>query len=253
MYFIYTGDVRANVQPGLSALHTIFMREHNRIAQHFIDHFDWDGKKVFEETRRYIAAEIQHITYNEFLPKLINETILELFGLVPLSNGYFTGYDPYVRPMIRNAFATAAYRMGHSLLRKTFFFSGSNSDLHTQFNRPDHIYEDWGIEKCTRGLYENSAQSIDEKITEEVTWKLFEVMAKDGGDLAAFNIQRGRDHGFLVMLLGFIIAPVLQSKKITLKQEYMVVYNFTAKTLLRNLRMPISKCTIDDFILLIVE
>lgn len=195
MYFIYTGDVRANVQPGLSALHTIFMREHNRIAQHFIDHFDWDGKKVFEETRRYIAAEIQHITYNEFLPKLINGTILELFGLVPLSNGYFTGYDPYVRPMIRNAFATAAYRMGHSLLRKTFFFSGSNSDLHTQFNKPDHIYEDWGIEKCTRGLYENPAQSIDEKLTQEVTWKLFEVMAKDGGDLAAFNIQRGRDHG----------------------------------------------------------
>jgi hypothetical protein len=73
--------------------------------------------------------------------------------------------------MIRNAFATAAYRMGHSLLRKTFFFSGSDSDLHTQFNRPDHIYEEWGIEKCTRGLYENAAQSIDEKITQEVTWK----------------------------------------------------------------------------------
>lgn len=187
--------MRANVQPGLSSLHTIFMREHNRIAQHFIDHFDWDGKKVFEETRRYIAAEIQHITYNEFLPKLINGTILELIGMLPLSTGYFTGYDPYVRPMIRNAFATAAYRMGHSLMRDTFFFDGFDSDLHTQFNKPDHIYKESGIEKCTRGLYQNSAQSIDEKITREVTWKLFEVMAKDGGDLAAFNIQRGRDHG----------------------------------------------------------
>jgi hypothetical protein len=46
--------------------------EHNRIAQHFIDHFDWDGKKVFEETRRYIAAEIQHITYKDIDKLVLN-------------------------------------------------------------------------------------------------------------------------------------------------------------------------------------
>ncbi|CAC5366111.1 PXDN [Mytilus coruscus] len=192
------GDVRANTQPALSSLHTIWVREHNRIAQHFKNSpecYNWTGQQIFEETRRYVAAEIQYITYNEFLPKLLSEEIREQFGLVPLRDGYFTDYDPNVRPMIRNSFSTAAYRMGHSLIRDKFFFPDSDFDLHVHLNKPDLIYEPNGIERCTRGMYENQAQKIDEKMTREVTWKLFETIEGNGGDLAAFNIQRGRDHG----------------------------------------------------------
>ncbi|VDI65106.1 Hypothetical predicted protein [Mytilus galloprovincialis] len=192
------GDVRVNTQPALSSLHTIWVREHNRIAQHFKNSpecYNWTGQQIFEETRRYVAAEIQHITYNEFLPKLLSEEIREQFGLVPLCDGHFTDYDPSVRPMIRNSFSTAAYRMGHSLIKDNFTFPSNDFDLHVHLNKPDLLYEPSGIERCMRGMYETKAQSIDEKMTREVTWKLFETIAGNGGDLAAFNIQRGRDHG----------------------------------------------------------
>ncbi|XP_063434372.1 peroxidase-like protein [Mytilus trossulus] len=192
------GDVRANTQPALSSLHTIWVREHNRIAQHFKNSpecYNWTGQQIFEETRRYVAAEIQHITYNEFLPKLLSIEIREQFGLVPSLDGHFIDYDPTVRPMIRNSFSSAAYRMGHSLIRDKFAFPSSAFDLHVHLNKPDLLYEPSGIERCTRGMYENPGQKIDEKMTREITWKLFETVAGNGGDLAAFNIQRGRDHG----------------------------------------------------------
>jgi len=67
--------------------------------------------------------------------------------------------------------------------------------LHNQFNNPDLVHQPGGIEGCTRGLYSHTSQGIDELLTPEITNKLFQTAPFNGGDLAAFNIQRGRDHG----------------------------------------------------------
>lgn len=71
---IGTGDGRVNEQVDLALLHTIWMREHNRIAETMAQlHPQWSDEAVFQETRRIVVAEIQHITYNEFLPIILGK------------------------------------------------------------------------------------------------------------------------------------------------------------------------------------
>ena len=60
-----TGDSRVNVYPGLGALHTIFMRYHNYVAEELAaSHSDYDDEKLFQEARKIVIAVIQSITYN---------------------------------------------------------------------------------------------------------------------------------------------------------------------------------------------
>ena len=58
---------------GLNSLHTIFTRHHNRIATFFGQKTTWDGEKIYQETRRIIGAQMQIITYGEFLPLILSE------------------------------------------------------------------------------------------------------------------------------------------------------------------------------------
>ena len=99
-------------------IHTIFLREHN----HLFDKLrrvnpHWDGDTLFQVVRKMVIAELQHITYNEFLPRLIGWDAVNQYGLQLLQIGHFNGYNPSCHPAIKNEFAAAAYRVGHSLLR----------------------------------------------------------------------------------------------------------------------------------------
>ena len=66
--------MRVNEQIGLTVLHTIWMREHNRIASTLADmNKHWDDSRIYEESRRIVIAQLQHITYKEFVPLLIGK------------------------------------------------------------------------------------------------------------------------------------------------------------------------------------
>lgn len=193
------GDHRANEQLGLLALHTIWMRQHNFIAEglrRYNPH--WDGDMLYHEARKLIGAQLQHITYYYWLPKILGPK-----GMADMGN--YKGYDPKEDSTIINSFATAAFRFGHSLINPVIYRLNStfqptregNLPLHRAFFAPFRIVEEGGIDPIIRGLIARSAKKLepDALVNTELTEKLFKLAHDVGLDLAALNIQRGRDHG----------------------------------------------------------
>ena len=87
------GEYRTSENLGLVSMHTLFNREHNRIAARLAAvNPKWDDNLLYFETRRIVIAELQHVVYNEWLPVATGDSSLK-----PLStNSYFTGYDSSV-------------------------------------------------------------------------------------------------------------------------------------------------------------
>lgn len=188
------GDVRANEQVGLTAMHTLFVREHNRIAQRLAgEHPDWDGDMIYERARAIVGAEMQVITYREFLPALLGPRALRPYD----------GYKPKVNAGIMNEFSTAAYRFGHSILSPVILRLDSggnvipegNLELRDAFFSPQRITDEGGIEPVLRGLASQVCQRVDPLVIDDVRNFLFGEPGSGGFDLASLNIQRGRDHG----------------------------------------------------------
>ena len=91
--FYVLGDLRVNEQPPLGAMHTLFLREHNRVARKLTKlNAEWKDERLFQESRRVVNAQFQHIVYNEFLPILIGKKGLDKFGISPLTKGFSTNY-----------------------------------------------------------------------------------------------------------------------------------------------------------------
>lgn len=117
------GDIRANAQPHLTVMHTLWMREHNRIASQLaVLNSHWDDEKLFQETKKIITAFIQHITYNEWLPTLLGKKITKQNGLNLLVKGFSDYYDEDTDPMISNSFATAILPFANSMFNETLRF-----------------------------------------------------------------------------------------------------------------------------------
>lgn len=95
---------------GLLAMHTIWIREHNRIARELRKiNPHWEGDVLFHEARKIVGAELQHITFKHWLPYVLGPKGMDMLG-------QYQGYDPTVNPSISNVFATAALRFGHSII-----------------------------------------------------------------------------------------------------------------------------------------
>ncbi len=188
------GDVRANEQVGLTAMHTLFVREHNRLAKKIAKGKPrLGGDQIYERARKIVAAQMQVITYKEFLPVLLG----------PKALSQYKGYRPYVDATIANEFSAAAYRLGHSLLSPKILRLNKRGKetrfghlaLRDAFFAPHRIIEEGGIAPILRGLASQPCQNLDVLIIDDVRNFLFGQPGNGGFDLASLNIQRGRDHG----------------------------------------------------------
>uniref|UniRef100_F6YN88 Lactoperoxidase n=1 Tax=Monodelphis domestica TaxID=13616 RepID=F6YN88_MONDO len=170
------GDSRANEQSLLAVTHTLFIREHNRLAKELKEiNPHWNAEKLYQESRKIVGAIIQVITYNHYLPLVLGK---ELEKEIPKYQGYNESEDP----RIANVF-TFGLRFGHTEVPSPW---GSE------------IAKDGGIDPFVRGMLAKPSKMLtqDNMITSELRNKLFQPTQKiHGFDLASINLQRGRDHG----------------------------------------------------------
>ena len=190
------GDVRSNEQVGLTATHALFVREHNRLADAIQAASPGiSDEDIYQTARKIVGAEMQAITYNEFLPALLGAN-------APTAGDYV--YDNTVDASITNAFATAAFRFGHSmqssdiaLVDDTGAHTGALS-LSDAFFDPTFLGNDVAnVELVLKGLATQTAQENDAAMVDDIRNFLFGPPGAGGMDLAALDIQRGRDHGLM--------------------------------------------------------
>ncbi|XP_045592715.2 chorion peroxidase [Procambarus clarkii] len=116
----FSGDDRANENMGLTVLHFVFHREHNRLARALrIINPHWDDEKLYQEARAINIAQYQHSVYSQYLPAVIGYPTATRLQLLPQLDGYYLGYDEERNPEVYNSFSTAAFRFGHSSISDT--------------------------------------------------------------------------------------------------------------------------------------
>ncbi|KAG7168856.1 Peroxidasin-like 1, partial [Homarus americanus] len=172
------GDDRNNEHLALMVIHTLFFREHNRLATHLSAlNPHWGDETIFQEARRINIAQYQHIVYSEFLPVLLGQQKMADYRLTPEKSGYYQGYDARVNPGVLNEFATSAFRVGHTMVPNRLFLL-------------DHNYFPLASVPLVH-TFHNSSLALKGAILNQ----LFQGLHTAPQDLFARNIARGRDHG----------------------------------------------------------
>ena len=196
---LLAGDVRAHEMPGLASMHTIFVREHNRICDLIkAVRPNWDDESLYQNARRILIGEYTSIVYNGYVATVLGAQNFEGLELNAQTGSV---YNSSINPSMTNEFATAADRFGHSMIQGLIkMFNTDNSGLYGNYSLGENFfnvprYRD-RMEQILMGLVTQPASNFDKEVTSEVTNLLFKKPgATFGSDLAASNIQRGRDHG----------------------------------------------------------
>ncbi|XP_072384159.1 salivary peroxidase/catechol oxidase-like [Diabrotica undecimpunctata] len=189
-----SGDQRVNLHPQITVMYTLWIREHNRIAVELSRvNKHWDDERVFQEARKIVIAEIQHITYYEWLKHLLDTKYLTIIEK-------FSKYRDDIDPSVSNAFVTAAIRSMYSMLSENISFVDHNQKeisaliLHKTYNKPEVVTKDENFNLILRGLSNQVAQKISNFYSNELN-NMFLADDNYGYDIVSLDIQRGRDHG----------------------------------------------------------
>ncbi|MFK7978886.1 MAG: peroxidase family protein [Saprospiraceae bacterium] len=186
------GDVRANENVLLTAYHTLFVREHNRLCEELIlQHPDWQDEQIYQHARKIVGGILQRITFDEWLPAM------------GVNLATYRGYDSSADPSIFNGFSGAAFRLGHTLLSGDILVMDAEGNeraegplaLRDAFFNPNALIDNGGLDPFFRGMGAQMQQQFDAKIVDDVRNFLFGPPGAGGTDLASININRGRERG----------------------------------------------------------
>ncbi len=211
------GDVRANENVGLTAIHSLFVREHNRLATG-IKNYDpaLGDEEIYQWARKIVGAEMQAITYREFLPAVMGEN-------APRAEDYF--YDEG-DASITTAFSAAAFRFGHSMQSPQLLLVNNKNvnvgtiSLGAATENPELLASDPArVDLILKGLASQTAQENDAYLIDGLRNIHFGPPGAGGTDLAAVDIQRGRDHGLIndyrLMRQSYSLGPLADFDQLT--------------------------------------
>jgi len=191
-----TGDHRASEHLTLSGIHTMWLREHNKIVIELaMLNPHWSEETLYQQGKKLMEAFHQKVAFSEYFTSILGE---------PLPT--YTTYNSSINPTIANVFSTAAFRFGHATVSPFVNRLDENWEqhpefpsflLHKAFFSPWRIVDEGGFDPLIRGLLANPAKkgSFDNMMVDEMREKLFALQNGIGFDLASINLQRGRDHG----------------------------------------------------------
>ncbi|KAJ8260751.1 hypothetical protein COCON_G00164740 [Conger conger] len=195
------GDGRVDENIGLTSLHTLFLREHNRLA-HALRQLNphWSSETLYQEARKIMGGYHQVLVFRDYLRHIVGPDEVE--GRLAT----YPGYDEHVDPSISNVFATAAYRFAHLAIQPFMFRLDENYNEHPEFPSvplyeafftPWRVLFEGGVDPLIRGLVGRPAKlnTQDQMMVEALRDRLFQFTSHLALDLGALNMQRGRDHG----------------------------------------------------------
>ncbi|XP_050928847.1 eosinophil peroxidase [Lates calcarifer] len=195
------GDVRVDENIALTSIHTLFVREHNRLARALKSlNPHWDSETLYQEARKIMGAYTQVFVFRDYLPHIVGDVAMRRYL------GRYPGYNPNVDPSISNVFATAAYRFAHLAIQPVLSRLDANYREHPQFPSvplfkafftPWRIVFEGGIDPLLRGLIGRPAKlnTQDHMMVDALRERLFQFVQHLALDLGSLNMQRGRDHG----------------------------------------------------------
>ena len=205
------GDGRANENFALTSIHTIWARNHNFHVENLIDQgFTGTAEEIFQAAKMLNESDYQRVVFQEFADKLLG-------GLRATDGGFgnhgWDGYNDQADARISHEFASAVYRVGHSLIGQTLTVIGPDGQpmdvpLFDAFLNPTNDpaaftgplppgyvpqpgYAQHGTAAIIAGTATQVAEEVDFNIVDAVRNDLVRINA----DLFAFNVARGWDVG----------------------------------------------------------
>nr|QGA72112.1 myeloperoxidase-like protein [Plecoglossus altivelis] len=197
----FAGDSRVDENIALTSIHTLFVREHNRLARELRRiNQHWDSETLYQEARKIQGAYAQILVFQDYLPHIVGPDVMN--GQL----GPYPGYNQNVDPRIANVFATAAYRFAHLAIQPLVFRVDQNLNenprfpslpLYEAFFTPWRVVFEGGVDPLLRGLIIRPAKlgTQDHMMVNALRDRLFQFVMHIALDLASLNMQRGRDHG----------------------------------------------------------